>query len=417
MAGLILEGIRKNYGTAEILKGVDLVIDEGEFIVLVGPSGCGKSTLLRCIAGLEFITGGDLHIGARRVNDLAPKDRDIAMVFQSYALYPHMTVRKNMAFGLEIRRMARDEIASRVDMAAKLLGLEDLLERYPRQLSGGQRQRVAMGRAIVRQPSVFLFDEPLSNLDAALRVQMRAELARLHQQMKTTMIYVTHDQVEAMTLADRMVVLKLGEVQQVGAPLELYHSPSNKFVASFIGSPSMNFLPGRMLGEEEGRGRVEVLGQTVLLPKDRKLAAVGQSIEVGVRPEHLEVVDFAQGDLKGRVELVEPMGWDAHVHVCIPTKDAGRERDGAERVTVPDRPDAVADRPKVSDAGAGGTGPVVIARAEATHVASLQPGTMVGLRLPPEAIHLFDTDTERAIGTPPVADEPTTVPVAPAAAG
>jgi multiple sugar transport system ATP-binding protein len=413
MAGLELKAIRKSFGTTEILKGVDLEIADGEFVVLVGPSGCGKSTLLRCIAGLEAITDGELRIGARRVNELAPKDRDIAMVFQSYALYPHMTVRKNMAFGLEIRRMKKSEIETRVAEAAALLGLEDLLERYPRQLSGGQRQRVAMGRAIVRQPEVFLFDEPLSNLDAALRVQMRVELARLHQRMGTTMIYVTHDQVEAMTLADRIVVLKLGEVQQVGAPLELYHRPANRFVAGFIGSPAMNFLSGKMLDEQEGKGRVAVAGGKLALPRGRALPSVGQAIEIGVRPEHLFLVDPEKGDLRGRVEVVEPMGWDAHVHVRLAGAPASGGRGRAENDTLPDRPAAAAAEKRTE---AEADGPVVIVRAEAAPVAQLRAGATVGLRLPPEGLHLFDAGSGRAIGAPPGGEDVPTVPAATAAA-
>ncbi len=377
MAGLLLKNICKSFGATEVLKGVDLTISNGEFVVLVGPSGCGKSTLLRCIAGLEFITSGDLFIGDDLVNDLPPKSRNIAMVFQSYALYPHMTVRRNMAFGLEIRREPKQEISRRVDMAAGLLGLEDLLHRYPRQLSGGQRQRVAMGRAMVRQPSVFLFDEPLSNLDAALRVQMRAELARLHQRMGTTMIYVTHDQVEAMTLADRIVVLHEGEVQQVGAPLELYHRPANRFVAGFIGSPSMNFLRGRMAVLREGEVGVELAGKRVALPPGRARAGDGEEVEVGVRPEHLEITSAEEGDIHTRVELVEPMGWDAHVHLAFEPSGADGEPEH----------------------------PVVIVRAEAARVVGLEPKQVVGVRLPAESIHLFDARDGTALGAPSEQDD------------
>ncbi|HET8729088.1 MAG TPA: sn-glycerol-3-phosphate ABC transporter ATP-binding protein UgpC, partial [Alphaproteobacteria bacterium] len=244
MASVTIDRVHKSYGSIEVLKGVDLDIEDGEFVVLVGPSGCGKSTLLRMIAGLEEITGGAIAIGDRVVNDVAPKDRDIAMVFQSYALYPHMTVASNMGFSLELRRRARDFIGEQVGRAAGILGLDGLLSRLPRELSGGQRQRVAMGRAIVRQPSVFLFDEPLSNLDAKLRVQMRTEIKALHHELRTTSVYVTHDQVEAMTMADRIVVMHDGIMQQVGTPLEIYDRPVNRFVAGFIGSPGMNFLDG-----------------------------------------------------------------------------------------------------------------------------------------------------------------------------
>ena len=313
MADLLLRGVKKRFGKTDVLHGVDLEIAHGEFVVLVGPSGCGKSTLLRCIAGLERVSGGEIHIGGRKVNDLPPKARDIAMVFQSYALYPHMTVRDNMSFGLRIRRMDKVDIASRVAEAASLLGLEELLDRYPRQLSGGQRQRVAMGRAIVRRPEVFLFDEPLSNLDASLRVQMRVELARLHQRLGATMIYVTHDQVEAMTLADRIVVLDAGKVQQVGAPLELYGRPANQFVAGFIGSPAMNFIPGTTIDSHT----VEILGSRVGHALTAVDATPGQPVVFGIRPEHLIPTDEARSELVGRVEVVEPMGPETHLHVRL----------------------------------------------------------------------------------------------------
>lgn len=246
MASIDIANIKKSYGTHPVLHDVDLKISDGEFVVLVGPSGCGKSTLLRMIAGLESVTGGEIRIAGRRVNELAPKDRDIAMVFQNYALYPHMTVADNMAFSLMLAARPKSEIDKRVGVAAEILGLSKLLDRYPRQLSGGQRQRVAMGRAIVRDPQVFLFDEPLSNLDAKLRVAMRAEIKELHQRLKTTTVYVTHDQIEAMTMADKIVVMHDGIVEQIGAPLELYDNPANLFVAGFIGSPAMNMLKGRL---------------------------------------------------------------------------------------------------------------------------------------------------------------------------
>ena len=253
MATLEIRDVRKSFGAVEVVRGVSIDIADGEFVVLVGPSGCGKSTLLRMIAGLETVSAGEIRIGTRIVNDVPPKARDIAMVFQNYALYPHMTVADNMSFGLRLKHTPPDEIADRVDRAARILGLEKLLGRLPRQLSGGQRQRVAMGRAIVRDPQVFLFDEPLSNLDAKLRVQMRTEIKELHQRLETTIVYVTHDQIEAMTMADKIVVLHDGIVEQIGAPLELYDRPRNLFVAGFIGSPAMNFLEGRLRGENGTR--------------------------------------------------------------------------------------------------------------------------------------------------------------------
>jgi multiple sugar transport system ATP-binding protein len=304
MAQVTLSAIRKSYGSVNVIHGVDLQINDGEFVVLVGPSGCGKSTLLRMIAGLETITGGTLDIGGRIVNDFDPKDRDIAMVFQSYALYPHMTVATNMGFSLEHRGASKAEITERVNWAAGILGLEALLDRYPRQLSGGQRQRVAMGRAIVRNPQVFLFDEPLSNLDAKLRVVMRGEIKSLHQKLKTTTVYVTHDQVEAMTMADRIVVLNGGRVEQIGVPLDLYDRPANRFVAGFIGSPSMNFLEGMITSD----GFVTA-GLTVPLPADAQ-THVGRRAIFGIRPEHL-LLD-PEG-VPAEVSLVEPMGAETQV--------------------------------------------------------------------------------------------------------
>lgn len=304
MAQVTLSDIRKSYGSVNVIHGVDLQINDGEFVVLVGPSGCGKSTLLRMIAGLETITGGTLDIGGRIVNDLDPKDRDIAMVFQSYALYPHMTVATNMGFSLEHRGGTKAEITERVNWAAGILGLESLLKRYPRQLSGGQRQRVAMGRAIVRNPQVFLFDEPLSNLDAKLRVVMRGEIKSLHQKLKTTTVYVTHDQVEAMTMADRIVVLNSGTVEQIGAPLDLYDRPANRFVAGFIGSPSMNFLEGTVTADG-----FATAGLIVPLPPSAQ-SHVGRSAIFGIRPEHL-LMDPA--GVPAEVLLVEPMGAETQV--------------------------------------------------------------------------------------------------------
>lgn len=329
MADVTLSDIRKSYGAVKTIHGVDLDIRDGEFVVLVGPSGCGKSTLLRMIAGLETITGGMLKIGDRMVNDLDPKDRDIAMVFQSYALYPHMTVATNMGFSLEHRGAAKTEIAERVNWAAGILGLTDLLDRYPRQLSGGQRQRVAMGRAIVRNPQVFLFDEPLSNLDAKLRVVMRGEIKALHQKLKTTTIYVTHDQVEAMTMADRIVVLSGGKVEQIGAPLDLYDRPANQFVAGFIGSPSMNFIKGTITGQG-----FAAPGITLPLPA-AAMPLAGQSAIYGIRPEHFSL---DENGVPVEIVLVEPMGSETQVTMKLgETKTTGifRERiNGAPGDTI-----------------------------------------------------------------------------------
>ncbi|SCY68070.1 ABC transporter ATP-binding protein [Microvirga guangxiensis] len=306
MAHVSIRDVRKAFGTVSIIKGVDVDIQDGEFVILVGPSGCGKSTLLRMIAGLEDISSGDIRIGPRIVNDVPPKDRDIAMVFQSYALYPHMTVAENMAFSLKLKGVPKPEQKKRVTEAASSLGLTPLLDRYPRQLSGGQRQRVAMGRAIVRDPQVFLFDEPLSNLDAKLRVQMRAEIKELHQRLKTTTIYVTHDQIEAMTMADKIVVMHDGIVEQVGAPLELYDRPANRFVAGFIGSPAMNFIEGRL--GPDGLG----LPSGAVLPLDMKSQAeAGSEITYGIRPEHLQIAPAGTpGSIPATISVIEPTGSD-----------------------------------------------------------------------------------------------------------
>lgn len=311
MARIELQTISKAYGSVEVMRDVNLTIEDGEFIVLVGPSGCGKSTLLRMIAGLEPITGGEFRIDGKRMNEVPPRDRDMAMVFQSYALYPHMDVARNMGFSLEIRKSATEERVSKVEAAAKTLGLTDLTKRLPKALSGGQRQRVAMGRAIVRDPSAFLFDEPLSNLDAALRVEMRLEIARLHQRLAATMIYVTHDQVEALTLADRIVVLNAGDIQQVGTPLELYERPANKFVAQFIGSPTMNILSV----EQSGRG-IQLKDGTVLQLANGSDKSSAR--ELGVRPEHLNVVTPEKAHLSGVAELVEHLGSDTNIHAKVP---------------------------------------------------------------------------------------------------
>ncbi len=302
MAQVSVRDVRKSFGTVDVIRGVDIEISDGEFVVLVGPSGCGKSTLLRMIAGLESITGGTIRIGDRVVNNLPPAERDIAMVFQNYALYPHKTVAANMAFALKLKKTDVVEVNERVQNAAEILGLTPYLKRYPRQLSGGQRQRVAMGRAIVRDPNVFLFDEPLSNLDAKLRIQMRAEIKKLHQRLKTTTIFVTHDQIEAMTMADKIVVMQDGGIEQTGSPLELYNQPRNVFVASFIGSPAMNLIPGAV--RRNGGFGVEVNGHH--LPVDGEYAAgEGQSVLYGIRPEHLEI---ANEGFPAKVSVVEPTG-------------------------------------------------------------------------------------------------------------
>ena len=315
MASVSIEQAQKQFGRTRVIRGISVEIDDGEFCVLVGPSGCGKSTLLRMIAGLEEISGGHIRIGGTVVNDMPPKERDIAMVFQNYALYPHMTVHDNMAFSLELAKRERSVIEERVNKAADILGLNDLLQRFPRQLSGGQRQRVAMGRAIVRDPQVFLFDEPLSNLDANLRVQMRTEIKELHQRLKTTSIYVTHDQIEAMTMADKIVVLRDGVVEQIGAPLEIYDFPDNQFVAGFIGSPSMNFLPGT-LRRHDGAARVEFGGGISLPAPANSAGEDGQKVVYGTRPEHIELAGETDG-VPAEVVVVEPTGANTEVFSTI----------------------------------------------------------------------------------------------------
>ncbi|NUB25600.1 ABC transporter ATP-binding protein [Azospirillum brasilense] len=317
MAGVTLRGVRKSFGRIEVIHGVDLEVADGEFVAFVGPSGCGKSTLLRLIAGLEEPSGGDLSIGGQRVNDRPPAARGIAMVFQSYALYPHMTAYDNMAFGLTLARTDKGTIAERVRAAARLLQIEDLLDRKPRDLSGGQRQRVAIGRAIVREPQVFLFDEPLSNLDAGLRVQMRLEIAKLKADLRATMIYVTHDQVEAMTLADRIVVLNAGRVEQAGTPLELYHRPRNRFVAGFIGSPAMNFLDVVSEGRADGSVRVWLPGGVPLdVAVDGAAPRAGTPLTLGVRPEHAGLADGGAG-LVATILAVERLGGETHCHAAL----------------------------------------------------------------------------------------------------
>ena len=340
MSGLTLRDVRKSYGATQVMHGVDLDIEDGEFVVFVGPSGCGKSTLLRMIAGLEEITDGTVAIGAQVVNDVAASKRGVAMVFQSYALYPHMTVYKNMAFGLKQAKTAPAEIERRVSAAAEILQITDYLDRSPRNLSGGQRQRVAIGRAIVRDPEVFLFDEPLSNLDAALRVQTRLEIARLHERLKTTMIYVTHDQVEAMTLADKIVVLRDGRIEQVGTPIDLYERPANAFVAQFIGSPKMNFFSAVDLSPNAA----DVLGKVVSATE-----------QVGLRPEHMIVTDAANAVVEGRLELVENLGEYALVHLV--------SANGIEFIAKTEKPPAA------------------------------EKGGIIGFSIKPELAHYFDSES------------------------
>ena len=322
MASVTVKNARKTYGDVEVVHGIDLTIEDGAFVVLLGPSGCGKSTLLRMIAGLESVTGGDIEIAGRRVNGVHPKDRNIAMVFQNYALYAHMNVRDNMSFSLLLAKRPQSEIDEKVGWAAKILNLEPYLKRFPRELSGGQRQRVAMGRAIVRDPAVFLFDEPLSNLDAKLRVQMRTEIKELHERLKTTTVYVTHDQIEAMTMADKIVILRDGNIEQEGTPLDVYDHPANLFVAEFIGSPSMNMLKG----EVTSQGVRMASGTLLPLPTSHG-ARAGQKIIYGIRPEHL---GLGQG-IAAKVNVTEPTGPEIHIYaelggqeVCAITDDRVR---------------------------------------------------------------------------------------------
>jgi multiple sugar transport system ATP-binding protein len=358
MAGLRIRGLKKSYGAYAAVRGIDLDIPDGEFAVLVGPSGCGKSTLLRTIAGLEEPGAGEIEIGGEVVNDLRPRDRDVAMVFQDYALYPHMTVAGNIGFGLTARKMPRAEVEARVGEAARMLGIAALLDRYPRQLSGGQRQRVAIGRAIVRDPKIFLFDEPLSNLDAQLRDEMRGEIKRLHQDIATTMVYVTHDQIEAMTLADRIVLMRDGLIEQQGAPLDLFERPASTFVAGFLGSPRMNFLPGRITGRDGDRALVDVaaLGVSGLPVRLRAPGrAAGPEVLVGIRPEHLSGGEGLP--LRLRAEVVENTGATSYLYT-----DATR----ASAI--------VAEVPRGRRVAAGET---------------------VDLRIPPDACMLFDPSGPR----------------------
>jgi multiple sugar transport system ATP-binding protein len=369
MATVTFEHVTKKYGEVLAVDDLNLEINDGEFMVLVGPSGCGKTTSLRMIAGLEEITGGTLRIGAKIVNDVAPKDRDIAMVFQSYALYPHMTVRDNLAFGLKLRKVPKPEIERRVKEAADTIQLSNLLDRKPKELSGGQRQRVALGRAIVREPAVFLMDEPLSNLDAKLRVQTRAEIARLHQRLGTTMVYVTHDQVEAMTMGTRIAVMSDGLLQQVGTPQELYDNPDNKFVAGFIGSPSMNFATVTA----SGTGDAAVLtgsGLSIPLPPRLRAAADsvhGKTLIAGFRPEHLDIGDPSSNvaSFQAKADVVEYLGNDELLHLSFGGMD-------------------------------------LVAIVSSSHV--VKPGDLLSLRLPLDKLHLFDSETGDVIrGEAPVA--------------
>jgi multiple sugar transport system ATP-binding protein len=321
MASVTLRSVYKAFGEAVISKDVNLTIDDGEFVVFVGPSGCGKSTLLRMIAGLEDITSGDLLIGSKRMNEVPPAERGIGMVFQSYALYPHLSVADNMSFGLKLAGTKKAQIDQRVNQVAEVLQLAHLLDRRPKALSGGQRQRVAIGRTLVAEPEVFLLDEPLSNLDAALRVQMRIEISRLHKRLQRTMIYVTHDQVEAMTLADKIVVLDAGRAAQIGKPLELYHYPANRFVAGFIGSPKMNFLPVKVTAVEPNRVQIELPmpnRQLVWLPVESEGVEVGANLSLGIRPEHLLPSSASEVTLMGEVQVVEQLGNETQIHIEIP---------------------------------------------------------------------------------------------------
>jgi multiple sugar transport system ATP-binding protein len=354
MASVDVVNVRKSFGNVEVIHGVSVDIADGEFVILVGPSGCGKSTLLRMIAGLEAVTSGDIKIGGRVVNDVPPKSRDVAMVFQNYALYPHMTVADNMGFSLKLKKAPKAEISQRVNKAAEILGLTQLLSRYPRQLSGGQRQRVATGRAIVRDPQVFLFDEPLSNLDAKLRVQMRTELKELHQRLKTTTVYVTHDQIEAMTMADKIVVMHDGIVEQVGEPLSLYDKPQNQFVAGFIGSPAMNFVKGKIA--VNGTASFVTDGGVKLPIGKAPAASDGRPAIYGIRPEHF-TVDAAAG-VPAEVAVIEPTGSETQVFARM----GGQDIVGVFRERI-----------------------------------SVQPGQTIPLAPDPAHVHLFDDATGRRL--------------------
>ena len=337
MADININTVNKYYGDVHVIKDVSLDIKSQSFTVLVGPSGCGKSTMLRMIAGLEDINSGTISIDGQVVNDLPPKQRNIAMVFQSYALYPHMTVFDNMAFGLKLEKRSKDEINERVQEAARILQIEDYLHRKPKQLSGGQRQRVAIGRAITRKPKVFLFDEPLSNLDAALRVQMRVELAKLHDQLNATMIYVTHDQTEAMTLANDIVVLDEGIVSQKGSPMELYNNPNNLFVGGFIGSPKMNFISSKITSKSGDKTEVDLMGSAkISIPKTSASASEGDSVELGIRPEHLTVNADGDGSWESKVFVVEKLGSGTFLYLEKDGEPLVVETDGDSNIKVGD---------------------------------------------------------------------------------
>ncbi len=361
MATISLRDVKKSYGRTEVIHGVSLDVADGEFIVIVGPSGCGKSTLLRMVAGLEAISSGEIEIGGRVVNDLEPRERDIAMVFQNYALYPHMSVYDNMAYGLKIAGLSKEAIRERVDVAAAMLELKPYLDRKPKALSGGQRQRVAMGRALVRQPAAFLFDEPLSNLDAKLRVQMRLEIKSMQRKVETTSLYVTHDQVEAMTLADRLVVMNAGIAEQIDTPLNVYREPASTFVAGFIGSPAMNIMAATVT--ENGKG-FELDGGGVVKPRDTKLPETGRSVFLGIRPESLIPVEDLNADLRLSVEAVETLGADTLAH--------GRLADAA------------------------GQGGEMVARLPGS--AAIKPGDVLPLAIEPTSAHLFDKESGKRIG-------------------
>jgi sn-glycerol 3-phosphate transport system ATP-binding protein len=359
MADVSLKDVYKSYGKSEVIHGISCDIQDGEFVVILGPSGCGKSTVLRMIAGLEVITKGEIAIDGIVVNRLEPADRDIAMVFQNYALYPHMTVFKNVAYGLKIRRMPKEEIERRVQKAAKILELTEFLDRKPRQLSGGQRQRVAMGRCIVREPKVFLFDEPLSNLDAKLRVQMRLEIRKLHEDLKITSIYVTHDQVEAMTLGDRLIVMDNGYAAQIGSPLDVYEKPATLFVAGFIGSPAMNFLDGRISSDG---GSVELPGDVKLSIENGSLPEYGgKDVTLGIRPEHFKLTDEKEGVMHLSVAHVEQLGADTLVH--------GHFGENKSALTV-----------RMSD------------------IQQFKKNTILTLKIPSQRLHLFDRESGKRIG-------------------
>ncbi|MEP3599669.1 MAG: sn-glycerol-3-phosphate ABC transporter ATP-binding protein UgpC [Stappiaceae bacterium] len=360
MTGITLNQVKKSYGNVDVIHGVDLQIEDGEFAVFVGPSGCGKSTLLRTIAGLEDVTSGEIHIGQRDVTHVEPAERGVAMVFQSYALYPHMTVEQNMSFGLRMSKAPAEDIQKRVDEASKILQLGPYLDRRPKALSGGQRQRVAIGRAIVRNPDVFLFDEPLSNLDAELRVQMRIEIARLHQEIGATMVYVTHDQVEAMTLADKIVVLHGGYIEQVGHPLHLYDDPDNQFVAGFIGSPKMNFIDGKVSAVNDSTVSVVLLeneSSTISIPLKEQLPTVGEKVILGIRPEHFESAEAGGTQLTLKSDVTEHLGDVTYVYANAPN---------GERI-------------------------IIERRAERT----AQNGAEITVTIPVERAYLFDADGKR----------------------